>query len=127
MARADTPLSLGEEQITVIGGPGRQDLLSSAQLLRRHGLRVLRGGLVRHLVVGGTLARLPTWCRGGSMIQLTAPLTPPENVQCPVPDGRADVRIDLGIAGAANLTAADDSDQSFQRLCHRILTVSIPQ
>src|SRR4029450_10983772 len=50
-----------------------------------HRLRVLRGGLVRHLVVGGTLARLPTWCRGGSMIQLTPPRTHTGNVQCPAP------------------------------------------
>lgn len=61
------------------------------------------------------------------MIQLTTPRTPPENVQCPVPDGRADVRIDLSIAGAANLAASDDGDQALQRLSHRILTVGVAQ
>src|SRR5215467_8180912 len=61
------------------------------------------------------------------MIQLNAPLSPTENVQCPVPDGRADVRIDLCIAGAANFTASDDSDQTSQRLGHRVLTVRVAQ
>lgn len=61
------------------------------------------------------------------MIQLTAPCTPAENVQCPVPDGRADVRIDLCIAGAANLAASDDGDQPLQRLGQRVLTVGLAQ
>ena len=61
------------------------------------------------------------------MIQLTAPLTATENVQCPVPDGRANVRIDLCIADAANFTASDDSDQTCQRLGHRVVTVGVAQ
>src|SRR5262245_7266182 len=61
------------------------------------------------------------------MIQLAPPRSPAKDVQCPVPDGRADVRIDLGVAGSANLAAPNDGDEALQRLGHRVLTVGVAE